>query len=185
MNKIDFFNELEKKISSLPKKYVKDILSDYKEYFEDGEIYGKKEQQIIEELGSTDRIAHSIMQEYYIENPKVIKDLNTFMKALKTLNFIGISSLGVLIGIPLVIAFVACYVSFYLLSFCCIITPLVLIIHLITPNLPISFGTDILWQKVIITCMFFIVGICIFKGLEKGRKKCFSYIFKLLTKTCK
>ncbi len=182
MNKLEFLNTLENKIRILPQKYVKGILDNYKEYFEDGMLDGKTEYQIAKELGNLDYIAHSILLEYYTENPQVIKNLSTFMKALNSLKFIGISSFCLLIGIPLIASFIVCYLSFYLVSFCFIVVPLALIVHLIMPNLPISFGTEILWQQILIAGIFVIIGIGLFKLLDKGRKIIFSYSFKLLTK---
>jgi uncharacterized membrane protein len=185
MNENVFLKELQSKINSLPKEYIKDIISDYSDHFEDGLLYGKTESEIIKELGSLDYIANSILSEYYIENPKKVSDLNTFMKALKSLTFLGIGTLSLLIGAPIVLSFLLCYLSFYLLSFSFIVMPLALIINLVLPDLPISFGTYILWQKILITGVLFMIGVNIFNLLEKGRKKAFSFIFKILTKKIK
>lgn len=182
MNKKEFLKELESKINNLPKDYSYDILNDYREHFEEGALDGKTESEIIKELGSIDYIASSILSEYYIENPKNVRDLSTLMKALKSINAIGVGTLSLLIGAPIIVAFILCYLSLYLLSFSFLVTPLALVIHLVMPTLPISFGTDILWQKILVTGTLFMVGINIFKILEKGRKKVFSFIFKFLTK---
>lgn len=183
--KEEFLKELEREINSLPKDYIYDIINDYIEYFEDGKLDGKAESEIIKELGSIDYIANSILSEYYIENPKKVSDFNTFMKALKALNAIGVGTLSLLVGVPIIASFLLCYLSLYILSFSFIVMPLALAIHLGIPKLPISFGTDILWQKILVTGVLFMVGIKLLNILEKGRKKAFSLIFNALTKNIK
>lgn len=182
MNKKEFLNELKSKIKILPKDYINDIINDYEEHFEGGALDGKMESEIIIELGSIDYIANSILSEYYIEDPKKVRDLPTLIKALKALNAVGVGMLSLMVGVPIIISFILCYLSFYLVSFSLVVTPLALGVHLCMPNLPISFGTDILWQKILVTGFLFILGISIFGILEKGRKKAFCFIFKLFTK---
>ncbi|WP_343102100.1 DUF1700 domain-containing protein [Romboutsia sp. MSSM.1001216sp_RTP31141st1_G3_RTP31141_220114] len=183
--KEEFLKGLELEINSLPKDYIYDIINDYIEYFEDGKLDGKSEIEIIKELGNIDYIANSILSEYYIENPNKVNDFSTFMKALKALNAIGVGALSLLVGVPIIASFLLCYLSLYILSFSFIVMPLALAIHLGIPKLPISFGTDILWQKILVTGVLFIVGIKLLNILEKGRKKAFSLIFNALTKNIK
>lgn len=183
--KEEFLKGLELDINSLPKDYIYDIINDYIEYFEDEKLDGKSEIEIIKELGNIDYIANSILSEYYIENPNKVNDFSTFMKALTALNAIGVGALSLLVGVPIIASFLLCYLSLYILSFSFIVMPLALAIHLGIPKLPISFGTDILWQKILVTGVLFMVGIKLLNILEKGRKKAFSLIFNALTKNIK
>lgn len=182
MNKEKFLKELEHTISSLPKDYVHDIINDYIEYFEDGKLDGKSENEIISELGNIKDIRDSILSEYYIENPSQIKNLSTFIKALKTLKIIGAGIFSLLFGIPIIGSILLLYLALYLLSFSLILTPIALIIHLFLPNLPINFGTHIIWQEFLITTFLFVLGLILLMVLEKIRNKLFSYIFKFLIK---
>jgi uncharacterized membrane protein len=52
MKKIDFLNELYNYLSLLPKSERNEILDDFREHFREGEMAGKTEEQICEELGS-------------------------------------------------------------------------------------------------------------------------------------
>lgn len=182
MNKEQFLKELEHNINSLPRNYVHDIINDYIEYFEDGTLDGKSENEIISELGNIKDLRDSILSEYYIENPSQIKNLSTFIKALKILKIIGFGIFNLLFGIPVIVSISLLYLSLYLLSFSLILIPIALIIHLLLPNLPINFGTHIIWQKFLITTFLFILGLILLIVLEKIRNKLFSYIFKFLIK---
>lgn len=182
MDKKSYLKKLEFNIDSLPKKDVQEIISDYKEYFEDGLLDGKTESEIIKELGDINYISSIIISEYYVENPTKVNNLNTFMKAIKALTVIGAGTFSLFIGVPIILSFILCYLSFYLVSVIFVLVPLALVIHLSIPNLPISFGTNILWQKILVTGILFLVGITLFYILEKGRKKIFNIVFKFLTK---
>lgn len=52
MKKIDFLNELYNYLSPLSKKEKNEILDDFRAHFREGEMAGKTEEQICDELGS-------------------------------------------------------------------------------------------------------------------------------------
>ena len=52
MKKIDFLNELYNYLLPLPKNERKEIIDDFREHFREGELAGKTEEQICQELGS-------------------------------------------------------------------------------------------------------------------------------------
>lgn len=185
MNKSEFLKTLEKKIEILPKDYIKDILNDYNEYFEDAILDKKTEENISKELGDINYIASSILSEYFIENPTKVNNLSIFMKILNSISIVCAGSIVITILVPLVFAFFLLYLSFYLLSFSFIIVPLALVIHLILPSLPISFGTDVLGFKVVASFISFVIGIVLFKVLEKGRKKIYATLITFLGKNIK
>ncbi len=52
MKKIDFLNELYNYLSPLPKDERNEIMNDLREHFREGELAGKSEEQLCDELGS-------------------------------------------------------------------------------------------------------------------------------------
>lgn len=64
MNKIEFLRELENGLDGrLPESDMKEILSDYRDIFENGMANGKGEEDIAAEIGSPGRIARTILED--------------------------------------------------------------------------------------------------------------------------
>jgi uncharacterized membrane protein len=63
MNKVEYLSALDMQLRSLPEQERKDALDFYYSYFEDALESGKTEEQIINELGSYEKIAIKIISE--------------------------------------------------------------------------------------------------------------------------
>ncbi len=87
MKKIDFLNELYNYLSPLPKGERNEILNDIREHFREGELAGKSEEQICNELGSPYECARQYMGDatYTNEIPNTNKKKNN--KTFWTLAF--------------------------------------------------------------------------------------------------
>ncbi len=60
MNKQDYMNELQEKLAAFPEDIRNEIVSDYEEHFRMGDMNGKSEEQICEELGSIDELVKEL-----------------------------------------------------------------------------------------------------------------------------
>ncbi len=65
----NYLSKLNWEIRDLPAEYKMDILKDYENHFKEGLLAGKKENDIILELGDVNLIARNILEEYYTEHP--------------------------------------------------------------------------------------------------------------------
>ena len=64
MNKIEFLRELENGLDGrLPESDIKEVLSDYRDIFENGTANGKREEDIAAEIGSPGKIARTILED--------------------------------------------------------------------------------------------------------------------------
>ncbi|MEG0898675.1 MAG: DUF1700 domain-containing protein [Oscillospiraceae bacterium] len=73
MTKLEYLEKLENKLrKSMPQKEVNDIIRDYVEYFEDGKVQGKCDDEIAAKLGNPEMIAQQILDEngYDVEKAK-------------------------------------------------------------------------------------------------------------------
>lgn len=77
MNKIEFMNELrqylEKAYGKLERNEISVVISDYEEYFREGLIEGKTEDEIVESLGNPKEIVDEIVRND-IEDGKYTQD---------------------------------------------------------------------------------------------------------------
>ncbi len=82
MKKIDFLNELYSYLKALPHSERNEILYDFREHFREGELAGKTEEQICEELGSPLECARQYVGDAIRENripePEKKKSNKTF-----------------------------------------------------------------------------------------------------------
>ncbi len=79
MNKKEFLNELEKRISVLKPEEIRNTMEFYEEYFEDAGA--ENEEKVIEELGDIAKLAEEVIamhkKSYTSENAELVKQVNT------------------------------------------------------------------------------------------------------------
>ncbi len=88
MKRIDFLNELYHYLRVLSHEERNDILEDYREHFREGEIEGKTEEQICEELGSPLECAKQYVGDAVFQSYAPVKEKKKSKKPLWILAFI-------------------------------------------------------------------------------------------------
>lgn len=181
----NYLSILKNKIRSLPDGYRREILSDYENHFKEGLSYGKTEEDIIEELGDVDFIARNIIAEYYIDNYESVNSTKDIIKALSAVGKVGFNALNLLIVAPMIFCITLTIILTYVVDVLLILMPLFLIVSLIVPSLPISFGTDILWKKVLEALGCAGIGFIIYRSTSKRSARFFNWAFRYIIKSLK
>ena len=75
--------------------------------------------------------------------------------------------INILIVMPLALSLVFVVISLYLLDVALLIMPVALVLNLIMPQLPISFGTELLWVKILVSFASVGMGYYFYKLLRK------------------
>jgi len=150
MNKNQYIEILEKKLSKLPHDERLDFINEIQVHFNESSKQGKTDTQIVESLGSAKHLARNILLEYDIDQlAKEKKILGYGTIGLKIL-LIGFKNLLVFpLAIGIFATVLALYVSlfaFYLSGALLIASPL---IHMIAPSL-VSTGPLPLWSMSLI-----------------------------------
>ncbi len=82
MNKKEFLDKLEKKISILDESERKDILDEYKDTISEKVKHGQSEEEAVADFGDVDELVKEILSAYKIDPDFEGKDENTFNKLL-------------------------------------------------------------------------------------------------------
>jgi len=98
MNKQDFINTLENKLSKLPKEEQEDILYDYEEHFQVGVESGKTEDEISASLGSPSTIAKQYLASYKINIAETDKSGKNILGAILATLALGFFNLVFILG---------------------------------------------------------------------------------------
>ncbi|MBX4266126.1 DUF1700 domain-containing protein [Clostridium estertheticum] len=185
MDMNNYLESLKDKIGNLPEGYKREILKDYENHFQEGLLVGKTENNIACELGEVDFIAKNIIAEYCIEHSEKVTAVKHTLKAIYAVKRVGVGTLNLLIGTPFVISIVVFVISLYILDVLLLLTPVFLILNLISPNLPINFGVNILMVKILIVLVFGVSGYLLYKILKKWSAKFFSWVFRYIIRSIK
>ena len=111
MNKLQYLENLEKSLKSLPKEETIDILNDFKEYFEVGIERGRSEEDLSQSLGNPKMLAKQIRLESYIKKAEDTKSTPDILRAVFT--SIGLSFFNLIVMLPVfLIAFSVLVVLF-------------------------------------------------------------------------
>ncbi|WP_459202434.1 HAAS signaling domain-containing protein [Methanococcus sp. CF] len=102
MNKEEYLYKLSETLKSIPESEKQDILYDYNEYFENGALEGRSEEEISKSLGNPEQVLES----FDFEKPK-----NVFLKKI-----VACSAL-VMFNILFIIGPLACVLLFLLILF--------------------------------------------------------------------
>ena len=98
MNKLQYLENLEKSLKSLPKEETNDILNDFKEYFEVGIERGRSEEDLSLSLGNPKMLARQIRLESYIKKAEESKSASDILRAVFT--SIGLSFFNLIVMLP-------------------------------------------------------------------------------------
>lgn len=82
MNKKEFLDKLEKKLSILDESERKDILDEYKDTISEKVKHGQSEEEAVADFGNVDELVKEILSAYKIDPDFEGKDENTFNKLL-------------------------------------------------------------------------------------------------------
>ena len=111
MNKLQYFEKLEKSLRPLPGEEISDIINDFKEYFEVGIERGRSEEEISLSLGNPKMLARQIRLESYIKKAEETKSTSNILRAVFT--SIGLSFFNLIVMLPVfLIVFSALVVLF-------------------------------------------------------------------------
>ena len=80
MNKKEFLDKLEKKLSILDESERKDILDEYKDTISEKVKHGQSEEEAVADFGDVDELVKEILSAYKIDPDFEGKDENTFNK---------------------------------------------------------------------------------------------------------
>ena len=146
MNKVEFINALQEKLSNIPLKEVEERISFYSEMIDDKIEDGISEEDAVNQIGSVDEVINQILKE--IPLSKIVNEKRKTIKSkqLKAWEIV-LLALGSPIWISLLIAFLAILLSIYVS----------------------------LWSVVILVCAMFVSFIgCSIIGLIAGLIFCLS-----------
>lgn len=127
MSKEQFLKELQRAISKLPKDEQDEIVQDYKEYFEIGELEGKTEKEMTSSLGQPKNIGKELVATYQIEKVEKDTTIGNFIKATWLVIGLGFFNLVIVLGPFLVLA--AVILSAWVLGISLISSPLLVLIN--------------------------------------------------------
>lgn len=120
MNKKNFLEQLEQKLERISKKEMQEALSFYRELIEDAIEDGKKESEIIEELGNIDAIVQKIVEDSSHKKEASDSIKNRKMSAERMILMIVLSPFILtlfLVFFSLILALYAFIISFYIVGF--------------------------------------------------------------------
>ncbi|WP_188207750.1 DUF1700 domain-containing protein [Alkalibacillus aidingensis] len=131
MNKVEYLNELKSRLSSLPEQERDEILYDYEEHFEVALRDGKTELDIINELGSPNKVAHEILMEFSEEqNGKGDQSQTSSNVARMVLLAIALIFINVTFILGPVAAVIGAYFSLYGVVITIGVAPIIALVHL-------------------------------------------------------
>jgi len=99
MNKKQFFEKLAMNLKGLPDDEIKDILDDFKEYFDIGKERGRSEEDLLSSLGEPRVLARQIKAESYIKKAEETTSAANITRAVFT--SIGLSFFNIIFTLPL------------------------------------------------------------------------------------
>ena len=105
MNKLQYLENLEKSLKSLPREETIDIMNDFKEYFEVGIERGRSEEDLSISLGNPKMLARQIRLESYIKKAEETKSASNILRAVFT--SIGLSFFNLIVMLPVFSIFIS------------------------------------------------------------------------------
>ena len=129
MTKDEFIDQLRKNLSGLPKEEIDDRISFYEEMIDDKIQDGYKEEDVIADLGSPDKVAREIIGDVPLR--KIIKERVTPKRSLKAWEIVLII-LGFPIWFPLVLAILIIFLSGFIVIWSLMLSIVVVDISFVT-----------------------------------------------------
>ena len=129
MTKDEFLEQLSKNLSGLPKEEIDDRISFYDEMISDKVEDGFKEEDVVADLGSPDRVAREIIGDVPLR--KIIKERVKPKRSLKAWEIVLII-LGFPIWFPLVLSLIIIFLSGFIVIWSLMFTIVVVDISFVT-----------------------------------------------------
>lgn len=114
MNKLQYLENLEKSLKSLPKEETNDIINDFKEYFEVGIERGRSEEDLSLSLGNPKMLARLIRLESYIKKAEETKSASSILRAV--FMSIGLSFFNLIIMLPVFLIVISALAALFACS---------------------------------------------------------------------
>lgn len=114
MNKLQYLENLEKSLKSLPKEETNDIINDFKEYFEVGIERGRSEEDLSLSLGNPKMLARQIRLESYIKKAEETKSASSILRAV--FMSIGLSFFNLIIMLPVFLIVISALAALFACS---------------------------------------------------------------------
>ncbi|OAB38371.1 DUF1700 domain-containing protein [Paenibacillus glacialis] len=127
MNKDLYLSELYKYLKRLPPDERDEIMTDYAEHFEQAELNGRSEKEVIQRLGSPRLVAREVLAQTQIKKAGKSPSLSSVTRAVMATVSLGLFNLIVVL-LPFV-ASLLLFVGVYGVAFFLIISPILLFIQ--------------------------------------------------------
>lgn len=127
MNREAYLDELLQYLKHLPSDERADILADYMEHFEQAELGGRSEKEVILRLGEPRFVAREVLAQYRIQKAGKSPSLSNVIRAVTATVSIGVFNL-VIVLLPFIASLIA-LAGLYGFSIFMIISPILLIIQ--------------------------------------------------------
>ncbi len=173
----NYLSKLNWEIRDLPAEYKMDILKDYENHFKEGLLAGKKENDIILELGDVNLIARNILEEYYTEHPGE-RNKQEEQKSFGIIVDTTINILNLIIVVPFVFSIHLMVICLYIIVYLMLAMPIFLCLKLLFPMLPITVGFDIemIWLNILTAIVLSAIGYFLIKKFKKYGSVFFSWV---------
>ncbi|WHX49559.1 DUF1700 domain-containing protein [Paenibacillus woosongensis] len=127
MNKEAYLNELLQYLKQLSPAERKDILADYMEHFEQAELSGRTEEEVILKLGEPKLVAREVLAQSQIQKAGQSPSLPNVTKAVMAMVSLGLFNL-IIVFLPFVASLLV-LAGLYGFSLFLVISPILLIIQ--------------------------------------------------------
>lgn len=129
MTKVQFFNELEQMLHKVPEQDRQEILYDFKEHFAAGLAEGKREEDIVTELGNPKTIAKELLLDYRIEQAEKEKSAKHIVQAIMAT--VSLSFFNLIFVFGPVVGMIGLYIGLSAMAATLILSPLAWLVSLL------------------------------------------------------
>ncbi|MBM7716207.1 putative membrane protein [Bacillus thermophilus] len=98
MTRNEFLKVLNSTLQNVPEEERLDIIQDFKEYFDAGQMEGKTEEQISTSLGSPRKIAKELLASYHLEKVEATASAGNIMRAVWAVIGLGFFNVVIVLG---------------------------------------------------------------------------------------
>ncbi len=172
MNRNEFIKTLEANLKGLPSSEKKEILYDYKEYFQIGLKSGKTEAALAKELGNPKNLAKEHQTEYHVKHALKEKSFSNLGRALVAGISLSFFNLVFLLG-P-ILAIMAIYLGIGVVALAFILSPFTIW------NSDFFIGIDGNAPKIFVSMTLLSVGILIGLGMIYMGKLFYEFILRYI-----
>jgi len=137
MDRAEFMKQLENLIASIPTTEKTDILYDYEEHFEAGQLAGKSEAEIIDKLGPPALLARELLLDYSISTAENEKNLSNIVRAIRKMAVMNLTN-ALFVAIPALLLLIL-LASLSIIAVALLLSPLLIIANIIQQGFSLFF----------------------------------------------